>query len=250
MSVWLPVVGYEGLYLVSDDGFVKRLERTIVLPNGAIGIIKERVLKRILGRDGYLYVCLTKNNISKRHAIHRLVATAFIPNPNNLPEVNHKDEVRNNPCVENLEWCDRKYNCNYGNRAKKYSKSRGRSVDRYSLDGEYIDTWDCESQFTKKFGYKGQNLIIKVCKHYNGYSSAYGYKWKYHGDDSDFNTYSRGIPVLQFSLDNKFIKEYPNSIVASRETGVCATGINKCAIGKQKTSGGFIWKRGEKHENN
>ena len=249
MSVWKQVLGYEGLYLVSDDGFVKREQRKIVLPNGAVGIIKERVLKRHIGRDGYLYAILTKNNITKRYAIHRLVAIAFIPNPLNLPEVNHKDEIRSNPCADNLEWCDRKYNCNYGNRAKKYSKSRGRSVDRYSLDGEYIDTWDCESHFTREFGYKGKNLIIKVCNHYNGYSTAYGYKWKYHDDDSDFNTNYRGIPVIQYSLDGDFIKKYPNAVIASNETGISLTGINKCARGVLQTSGGYIWKRGVKSEN-
>ena len=77
-------------------------------------------LKPIKNRYGYMYVNLRKDGVTKQQYIHRLVAQAFIPNPNNLPEVNHKDEDKTNNNVKNLEWCDRKYNINYGTRTAKF----------------------------------------------------------------------------------------------------------------------------------
>lgn len=247
--MWKPVKNYEELYLVSSDGFVKRRERKIILPNGAEGIIKEKVLKRLSGTDGYWYVCLSKENKHKRFAIHRLVAEAFIPNPLNLPEVNHKDEVKTNACVENLEWCDRKYNENYGTKKIREAQTRGKAVDRYTMDGKYIDTWYCEKHFTRTFGYNGTGLIRKVCDHYKGYSSAYGFKWKYHNDTSDFNEPKRGNAVLQYSKDGEFIARHKNSKRASEKTGICHSSILKCAKGKQMTAGGFIWKEENRETN-
>lgn len=246
--MWKPIKNYEGLYLVSSDGYIKREERKIVLPNGTIGIIKEKVLKRILGSDGYLYVTLSKNNIAKRFAIHRLVAQAFIPNPNNFPLVNHKDEIKTNPCVDNLEWCDNLYNQNYGTKIQRYIKTRAKAIDRYTIDGQYIDTWDSEKQFTTAFGYNGEGLIRAVCNHYKGRSSAYGFKWRYHDDKSDFNEIKRGYRIMQYSRFGDLIAEYKNAEEASKETGIYYTSIRKCAKGKQKTAGGYIWKE-VKNEN-
>lgn len=240
--MWKSVIGYEGLYEVSSYGYVKRLNREIVLPNGAVGTVKEHIMSRSVGTDGYLYVTLCKNNKSKRFAIHRLVATAFIPNPLNLPEINHKDEIKTNPNVENLEWCDRIYNENYGTKKIRGSMKRSRKIDRYSMDGEFIDTWDSEAQFTKAFGFNGSDLIRKVCRHYKGYSSAYGYKWKYHGDTSDFNHSKRGKPIAQYSLNGDLIAKFRNAKDASIKTGVCHTSIRKCAKGIHKTAGGYVWK--------
>lgn len=240
--MWKPVVDYEGLYEVGSDGYVKRLKREIVLPNGAVGIVKEHIMERTVGTDGYLYVTLCKNNKAKKCAVHRLVAVAFIPNPLNLPEVNHKDEIKTNPKVENLEWCDRIYNENYGTKKIREAIKRGHPIDRYSMDGKFIDTWPSEAEFTRAFGYNGSDLIRKVCKHYKGYSSAYGYKWKYHGDTSDFNHSTRGKPIVQCSLDGEYIEKFRNAKEASEKTGICHTSIRRCAKGIHKTAGGFVWK--------
>ena len=100
--IWKPVVGYEGLYEVSNTGFIKSLN---MYRN------KEPHLMSLARRkDGYLKVGLSKNNITKQFVVHRLVAEAFIPNPDNLEIVNHKDEDRSNNNVNNLEWCTRSYN--------------------------------------------------------------------------------------------------------------------------------------------
>ena len=103
-EIWKDIVGYEGLYQVSNLGNVKRINF----------FKKERFVIPCSKGSGYLYVSLSKNNKQKNFYIHRLVATAFIENPDNLPVINHKDENRSNNIVDNLEWCTQKYNCNYG----------------------------------------------------------------------------------------------------------------------------------------
>lgn len=103
---WLPINGYEGLYEVSSNGKVKSLKKGIFLKTETLP-------------SGYLRVYLTKNKNSRHFMVHRLVAEAFIPNPDNLPQVNHKDEVKTNNSVDNLEWCTAKYNNNYGNRKER-----------------------------------------------------------------------------------------------------------------------------------
>ena len=243
MEEWKDVVGYEGLYKVSSIGRIERQEYSQTLPNGSVGIIKKHYVKTYVGSNDYLYVQLCKNNKVKRYSVHRLVAQAFIPNPNNYKEVNHKDQNKGNPCVENLEWCDRKYNTNYGTAREKFAIARSIPVERYTLDGEYLDTWYSEQQYLRENGIKGQSMILKVCKRIKPYYTAYGYRWKFIGDNRPFEEIPiGGYPVYQYSIDGEFIKEYPNAIIASKETNVQYTSIRKNVVGRQKTAGNYIWK--------
>lgn len=127
---WKPVVGYEGLYEVSNWGRVK-----------SIKFGRERILKPGTNNRGYLFVNLCKNGKKKNFRVHRLVAEAFIPNPYNLPEVNHKDENKLNNNAENLEWCDRKFNINYGTGIERRSKTQSKPVLQYDLEGNLIREW-------------------------------------------------------------------------------------------------------------
>lgn len=108
---WKPIAGYEGLYKVSNLGRVCNTQK---------------VLKQTVSRKGYARVGLHKNGNLKTIEIHRLVAQAFLDNPNGFPEVNHKDENKLNNMVENLEWCTRKHNVTYGNRQKKATETKNR----------------------------------------------------------------------------------------------------------------------------
>ena len=114
-EVWKDIVGFEGFYKVSNKGNVYSVERRDSRGN----ICEGRVLKPGYTSRGYLQVGLSKNGKSKTRTVHRLVAETFLPNPNDLPQVNHRDEVKDNNNVENLEWCDSKYNINYGTRRSK-----------------------------------------------------------------------------------------------------------------------------------
>ena len=118
-EIWKDVEGYEGCYQVSNLGRVKSLNYN------RTG--KEKVLKACKSK-GYYYVILCKDSKQKNCSVHRLVATAFLPNPDNLPQVNHKDEDKTNNACFNLEWCDRKYNMNFGTRTKRSAEKRSKSV--------------------------------------------------------------------------------------------------------------------------
>lgn len=110
---WMPVKGFEELYKIGSNGQIKSIERTVICSDGQLKPIKEGILVQGNNGRGYMFVNLWKNNKPHKYYVHRLVAEHFIPNPDNLPEVNHKDENKKNNSVDNLEWCDRKYNKNY-----------------------------------------------------------------------------------------------------------------------------------------
>lgn len=122
-EIWKDIDGYEGLYKVSNRGSVTSAPR-----KGTKG----GLLKPTKDKDGYLCVGLNKRNKGKTVKVHRLVAAAFIPNPDDLPEVNHKDEDKSNNNVENLEWCYHDYNSQYGTRGERIGKALSNAI--YSVD--------------------------------------------------------------------------------------------------------------------
>lgn len=124
-EVWRPVVGYEGFYEISTFGRVKRVRTNFKHENRPHNESYERILRPETSKDGYLRVDLSANGIARHKQVHRLVAEAFIQNPNNFPMINHKDEDRKNNHVSNLEWCDAKYNNNYGTRKQIGSLHHG-----------------------------------------------------------------------------------------------------------------------------
>jgi len=122
-ELWKEVKGYEGYYAVSSLGRVKSLYRVTISPSGKRYTCQEKFLSSAKRKDGYQYVMLCREGKGKLQTIHRLVATAFIPNPSNLPYINHKDENPSNNCVDNLEWCTAMYNNHYGNHLKRLGEA-------------------------------------------------------------------------------------------------------------------------------
>ena len=117
MEEWKDIIGYEGLYQVSNYGRVKHLTQTHKNRFGEC--VKQEHIVGYKGSNGYMYVVLHKNNIPHTVAIHSLVAKAFIPNPNGYDCINHKDESHDNNRVDNLEWCTKEYNNSYGTLAER-----------------------------------------------------------------------------------------------------------------------------------
>ena len=182
MEIWKEIEGYEGLYEVSNLGNVKSL-------------ISGKIRKTSKEKSGYIFIALSKNGIKKQYKIHRLVAQAFIENPNNYEEVNHKDEDKTNNKVENLEWCDHKYNANYGTAiqrrlmTEKQNPKRKEIIDKRrksntnhqntSKQVMCVETgkiYPSTHQVQRELGFS-QGNITYAC---NGkYKQAYGYTWRY-----------------------------------------------------------------------
>ena len=123
-EIWKDVVGYEGLYKVSNEGNVYSVRRV----NSAGIRCGGLMLKLTQHKSGYIQVCLRKNGVMKTKKVHRLVAKAFIPNPNHYLEVNHRDENKSNNNVKNLEWCTREYNMNFGTGIKRTADKNNKPV--------------------------------------------------------------------------------------------------------------------------
>jgi hypothetical protein len=169
-EIWRDIEGYEGLYQVSNLGRVKSLG------NGGSNS-KERIRKLSKEKCGYLFVALSKNGIKKQYKVHRLVASAFIPNHNNLPYVNHKDECKTNNACSNLEWCDAKYNINYGTaieRRVQKQKNNNRSKSVLCIDTGIIYPSISEAQRQTGFSEKGISLCCRKLQDKCG-----GFHWIY-----------------------------------------------------------------------
>ena len=107
-EIWKCIKDYEGLYMVSNCGRVKSFDRWVKGRNGSVRLIKGRILKPVTNTFGYLQVGLFKNGKVNAFTVHRLVAEAFLPNPDNLPQVNHKDENKQNNIVSSKQKKNRK----------------------------------------------------------------------------------------------------------------------------------------------
>ena len=176
---------YEG-YKVSNWG------RLMSLNYGRTG--KPKLLIPVENKYGYMVVLLYKNGKRKMYRVHRLVAETFIPNPNNLPQVNHKDEDKTNNFVGtpendykdgNLEWCTCEYNQNFGSRNERISKTKtngktSKKVLQFSKSGEFIREWESTRECERKgFDHSG---VMKCCK--GKLKSHKGYIWRYKEDYS------------------------------------------------------------------
>ena len=177
MEEWRDVVGYEGLYQVSNTGKVKSLERTVWNKGkGCYRTVPERILKADKEGSGYYQVWLSKDGKRGRYKVHRLVAQAFIPNPNNLPEVNHKDEDKANNCVENLEYCSRLYNANYGTGNKRRAEKHRKPVYSINKESGLITYWESAKEAERILGINNSH----ICRCLKGnLKSTGGFYWMY-----------------------------------------------------------------------
>lgn len=149
------IPGFEGLYAATEDGRIWSYRR-------------KRFMKPCGEEGNYQIVMLSKDNKCKCHYVHRLVALAWIPNPDNLPEINHKDEHRDHNWSSNLEWCTKEYNLNYGTRSLRIRKP----VYCIELDKTFPSIYEA----AKEFGGHQANLTSCVRQHQHTFA---GYHWRY-----------------------------------------------------------------------
>lgn len=168
---WKDIPGYEGIYQVSTLGEIRNIKTG-------------RILKQVY-LCGYKRIGLyNKEHKYKNHFVHRLVAETFIPNPDNLPQVNHRNELKDENVVSNLEWCTQKYNINYGTAIQRRVENQRKPILQFTKTGifvkEYYSISEANKAFNPKCNYPATGNIGRClqgkCK------SAYGFKWKYKED--------------------------------------------------------------------
>ena len=183
-EIWADVPGYEGLYQISSLGRVKSLDRISNDGKTRHG----RIISTKENNRGYVQVHLYRDGFCRMKLLHRLVAEAFIQNPDNLPQVNHIDEDKSNNSAINLEWCTNLYNRRYGtgyqrsvdgHDYKKISETNKKPVIQYDMDMVEIKRWPSILEAVKSFGKDGRfsSFISAVCK--GKRNQAYGFKWRY-----------------------------------------------------------------------
>ena len=163
-EIWKDIEGYEGRYQVSNFGNVKSLYYI----NGG----NEKILKPLKCTNGYLSIHLHKEGKRKCYLLHRLVAKAFIANPYNLQQVNHKDENITNNIADNLEWCSPKYNANFGSRNKRVGEKLSKKI--CCIETNRI--FNSITQAAKELGLKKGN-ISAVCRGIQ--KTCGGFHWRY-----------------------------------------------------------------------
>lgn len=194
MEVWKDISGYEGKYQISSMGRARNVRTGLIL-------------KPIYVRHNYVHYALyrTWEGRPKRFFAHRLVAFAFIPNPNGYKEINHKDRNPSNNSVENLEWCTRQYNSTYDGAVERRRESM------------------------KKNGrLKGRKISEEAREKLRHHPNIVG------------NT-NRRRPVYMYSMDGEFIKEFSCFLLASQETGADHSNISACCCGRLKSTKGYRW---------
>ena len=201
-EIWKDIKGYEGYYQVSNLGNIRTLERKII-NNGKIMTRKARTTKQ-RKKGKYYCVTLSKNGIVKEYTVHRLVAQAFIPNPDNKPYVDHINTNIYDNRVENLRWCTQKENCNNPLTKIKHINSikvgklnpNSKEILQFSLNGDFIRKWDCIADVKRNLEYHTSSISnCCLCNR----KTAYGYKWKYY----DFELYLESKLFKVYGIKNK-----------------------------------------------
>ena len=250
-EIWKDIEGYEGCYQVSNLGRVRSVDRTITRKDGVTVNVKGRVLSTPPNQDGYPHVNLHKDGQGNSQKVHRLVAKAFIPNPQKNKEINHIDENKANNDIENLEWCTRKHNMNHGTIIERVQSHpsiiKAREESKKAVIGVHIKTGD-EVHFESvneadRSGFPRRNVFSVI----HGYDkSCRGYVWFYESEYTEELKNERlkyfKVKIKQLDDAGNVLNEFYNMTEASEVIGIHASNISR-AVSTGRRSGGYYWKK-------
>ena len=236
---WKPIKDTDGLYLISDDGKV-------------FSVRSNRLIKPQLNNNGYWRVELNINGEAKKYSVHRLVAETFIPNPNDYPVINHKDENPSNNHVSNLEWCTHKYNTNYGNRLEKYyehthpcrgsANPQSKPIYQFDLNGKRIAKFGSAGEASRVTGL-ASNVIAKCAngerKQYKGF--VFQHEEEFRGYNKRQQCGFRNGAILQYDLDGNLVNRYEKA-QDLENAGFNQISVNRVCRGERKSYKGFTFK--------
>lgn len=229
--MWKTIVidGIITNYEVCDDGRVRNIST-------------KKELKKQFG-NGYWHCTIQVNKHNKRCRIHRLVASAFIPNPEDKPFVNHKDGNRTNNSVENLEWVTPSENTRHAVKQGLFQSGKNRPVIQYNMDGDKMLCFQSIAEAERETGTLGSKITL-CCQRKR--RSANDFQWRYADDKQDVERIQKkwwsGKKVAQYDINGNFIAIYNSYSEAARAVGGQNSCICLCCDGRQKTHKGYVWK--------
>lgn len=202
-----------------------------------LSLFSNKILKPKLKKNGYQEYCLYINKEKVNLLAHRIVATAFIDNPDNLETVNHIDGNKANNCKDNLEWCSYSDNEKHAwENNLNNSEAIDKAVLQYTMNGIFVKEYKSCAEAVRETGIKHVHCAAKGAR-----KSAGGYKWKFKYEQPIKNTGNKKS-VIQYDLSGNIIATYDSISEAARATDINRKCINDCCNKKIKTSGGYIWK--------
>lgn len=206
MEEWKSITGYEGLYEVSSYGRVRSVDRYVKSKSKSYRLHKGKVLICSITKYGYVRCNIKVNGVTRSYFVHRLVAEVFIPNPYNLPQVNHKDEDKTNNMVDNLEWCDSKYNMSYGTRQERFRNTMLENGHWSGLGKE---------EYIKK--YKEENKE-RMMKYFQDYSEKH--KEKIREYDHQYYQENKEKKKEYYEKNKEKIRDYHHQYYLKRKAGL------------------------------
>lgn len=240
---WAKIPGHNPNYEVSTFGRV----RSCIAPGSHRPCNTWHVLK-LSDKQGYKRVYVGGER-KVLESVHRLVAMAFIPNPDNLPCINHKDENPSNNMVSNLEWCTIAYNSNYGTARSKISKAltnhpaKSKQVFQFTLDGKLVAKYPSAHEASRATGLSRHVIAKRLTG--TTMSDTTGYIWSYteipRAAVSRYSLY-KTREVDQYTLTGDFVRTWPSISIAARELNIKGHNISSCCAGKRHKVGGYIWR--------